>query len=232
MEVIFTYIPIRLKDITEIYLKYSIEKLNNQNIIPTLYSDHNYFYDSKLKYKWITLDIDEKYKREGFWPYAKLKTLSLIDRPFIHLDNDLVVHNFTLLKNIIIEDKLNLCYKHDVKEYQIPHFEQIFKMYSDNILSFKELNNTSIIATNEYKKINEAYKNVLNILENKYDSFLDRIYGIPPITLNQQYLNLYFNNINYLFNENPSFKNVNKNGVCHLAEKNMVSNFVLNKNLI
>ena len=62
MKVVFTYIPIRLKDITEIYLNYSIKNLNKQNIVPVIYSDKNYFENSKLKTEWIYFDVDSKYK--------------------------------------------------------------------------------------------------------------------------------------------------------------------------
>jgi hypothetical protein len=97
---------------------------------------------------------------------------------------------------------------------------------------FEELNNTSIVCCKDYLVMNKAYLDVLDIVDSHYTFFSKKYNGIPPITLNQQYLNLYFSNINYLFNENPSFENMNINGVCHLAEKNMVSNFVLNKSLI
>ena len=72
----------------------------------------------------------------------------------------------------------------------------------------------------------------MNILNLNYDFFIKRYNDIPPITLNQQYLNVYFDNINYLFNQNPSFNNLKINGVCHMAEKNMISSFIKNKTLI
>jgi len=56
--------------------------------------------------------------------------------------------------------------------------------------------------------------------------------GYQPITLNQQYLNLYFDDINYLYKHNPSFDELSMNGVCHIADKNKVSHFIRNKNLI
>ena len=107
-----------------------------------------------------------------------------------------------------------------------------YKRYSTEPLSFDELNNTSIIATNDYKKINETYKNVLDILDRNYDYFNIKYNNIPPITLNQQYLNLYFSDINYLFNHNPSFGDMEINGVCHMADKNMVSIFTKTTTLI
>jgi hypothetical protein len=230
MEVVFTYLPIRLKDITEIYLKYSISNLNIQNIIPIIYSDKDYFINTNLKYKWIEFDVDSKYKVDTLWSYPKLKVLSTIDKPFIHLDNDLIVNDFNKLLNLINPKSLNICYKHAVND--VNTFVYIFKKYSNKELNFECLNNTSIIGTENYALINQSYKEVLNVIDTHYDFFLSRYNTIPPITLNQQYPNLYFDNINYLFNENPSFENLNKNGVCHLSEKNMVRNFVINTQLI
>jgi hypothetical protein len=230
MEVVFTYLPVRLKDITEIYLKYSIGNLNAQNIIPTIYSDIDYFIRTDLKYKWIQFDIDSKYKVDTLWSYPKLKVLSIIDKPFIHLDNDLIVEDFSKLLNIINPKTLNICYKHLIND--VNTFIDIFKKYSNKQLNFECLNNTSIIGAEDYELVNKSYKEVLNVIDTHYDFFLSRYNTIPPITLNQQYPNLYFDNINYLFNENPSFENLNKNGVCHLSEKNMVRNFVINKQLI
>jgi hypothetical protein len=232
MRVVFTYLPIRLKEITEIYLKYSIENLNNQNIIPIIYSDKDYFKNTKLNYEWIKFEVDTKYKQPTLWPYPKLKVLASISFPFIHLDNDLVVNDFGKLKNIINTNKLNLGYKHPLTETQTNHFTEIYKKYSDIPLEFNELNNTCIIATNDYLKINNTYSDVLNIIDLNYDFFSKRYNEIPPITLNQQHLNVYFNNINYLYNENPSFEKLDNNGVCHMAEKNMINNFVKNKKLI
>lgn len=232
MQVVFTYLPIRLKQTTEIYLKYSIENLNNQYIVPLIYSDEDYFQLTGLKYKWIKFDVNEKYKQNALWSYPKLKVLSTIDFPFIHLDNDLIVKDFNKLKNIINENKLNLGYKHPLTETQIVNFTEIYKRYSDATLDFNQLNNTCIIATNDYIRINEAYLNVLNIIDFNYNFFIEKYNSVPPITLNQQYLNLYFDNINYLFNQNPSIENLNINGVCHMDEKNNVNMFIKNKTLI
>jgi len=230
MEVVFTYLPIRLKEVTEIYLKYSITNLNNNGIIPIIYSDIDYFIYTNLEYRWIKFDIDSKYKIDTLWSYPKLKVLSIIDKPFVHLDNDLIVKDFNKLLNIINPKALNICYKHSVND--VNTFVYIFKKYSNKELNFECLNNTSIIGTENYALINQSYNEVLNVIDTNYDFFLSRYNTIPPITLNQQYPNLYFDNVNYLFDENPSFENLNKNGVCHLSEKNMVGNFVINKQLI
>jgi hypothetical protein len=232
MNVVFTYLPIRLKEITEIYLKFTISNLNNQNIVPFIYSDVDYFKETNLKYNWVELDVNKKYKTNILWSYPKLKVLSEISFPFIHLDNDLIVKDINKLQNIIDGNKLNLCYKHSLTEEQIQSFNEIYKKYSTEPLSFNELNNTSIIATNDYKRINETYKYVLDILDRNYDYFKIKYNNIPPITLNQQYLNLYFSDINYLFNHNPSFGDMEINGVCHMADKNMVSFFTKTTTLI
>jgi len=232
MKVVFTYLPIRLKEITEIYLKYSIENLNNQNIIPLIYSDKDYLKHTNLKYEWILFEIDEKYKRNTLWSYAKLKVLSIINFSFIHLDNDLIVNDFNKLQNIIDGNKLNLGYKHPLTENQMIDFTEIYKKYSNIPLKFNELNNTCIIASDDFNNVNKAYSDVIKIIDSNYEFFTKRYNDIPPITLNQQYLNLYFNNINYLFNENPSFENLNINGICHMAEKNMITSFIKNKSLI
>lgn len=232
MRVIFTYLPIRLKEVTEIYLKYSIGNLNNQNIIPIIYSDKDYFKDTELKYEWVEFQIDETYKQPTLWSYPKLKVLASISFPFVHLDNDLVVNDFNKLLNIIDTNKLNLGYKHPLTETQTNHFIEIYKRYSDTQLKFNELNNTCIIATRDYFNINKTYSDVLNVIDLNYDFFTKRYNDIPPITLNQQYLNVYFNDINYLYSENPSFENLNVNGVCHMAEKNMIGSFIKNKKLI
>jgi len=232
MNVVFTYLPIRLKEITEIYLKFTISNLNNQNIVPFIYSDVDYFKETNLKYNWVELDVNKKYKTNVLWSYPKLKVLSEISFPFIHLDNDLIVKDINKLQNIIDGNKLNLCYKHSLTEEQIQSFNEIYKRYSTEPLSFNELNNTSIIATNDYKRINETYKYVLDILDRNYDYFNIKYNNIPPITLNQQYLNLYFSDINYLFNHNPSFGDMEINGVCHMADKNMVSFFTKTTTLI
>jgi hypothetical protein len=232
MRVVFTYLPIRLKEATEIYLKYSIENLNIQNITPIIYSDRDYFKDTGLIYEWFDFQMDEKYKQPTLWSYPKLKVLSIINEPFIHLDNDLVISDFSKLKNIINTNKLNLGYKHPLTETQTHHFTEIYKQYSDIPLRFDELNNTCIIATNDYHNINKTYSDVLKVIDLNYDFFTKRYNDIPPITLNQQYLNVYFNDINYLYGENPTFENLNINGVCHMAEKNKINNFVKNKTLI
>jgi len=230
MEVVFTYLPVRLKDITEIYLKYSIGNLNVQNIIPTIYSDIDYFTHTDLEYKWIEFNVDSKYKVDTLWSYPKLKVLSMINKPFIHLDNDLIVEDFSKLLNLINPKVLNICYKHLVND--VNTFVYIFKKYSNKELNFKWLNNTSIIGTENYKLLNQSYREVLGVIDTHYDFFLNRCNTVPPITLNQQYLNLYFDNINYIFDENPSYDDLSENGVCHMAEKNMINSFIKNKTLI
>lgn len=232
MRVVFTYLPIRLKEVTEIYLKYTIENLNTQNITPIIYSDKDYFKGTNLKYDWVEFDIDIKHKKPTLWSYPKLKVLSSIKFPFIHLDNDLIVNDFSKLRNIIDEGRLNLGYKHPLTELQTNYFSEIYKRYSDIPLDFNELNNTCIIATNNYTNVNKAYSDVLNILNLNYDFFTKRYNDIPPITLNQQYLNVYFNNINYLYDKNPTFDDLNINGICHMAEKNIIGSFIKNKSLI
>jgi hypothetical protein len=97
MKVVFTYLPIRLIEITEIYLKYSIANLNKQNIIPIIYSDKNYFKNTQLEYDWREFDVDKKFKINTLWSYPKLKVLSQINYPFIHLDNDFVVEDLSYL---------------------------------------------------------------------------------------------------------------------------------------
>lgn len=232
MNVIFTYLPIRLKEITETYLTYSISNLNKQEIKPTIFSDKDYFKNRGLEYDWVEFDVNERYKKNIIWSYPKLKVLSEISFPFIYLDNDLIVKDINKLQNIIDGDKLNLCYKHSLTQDHIQSFNEIYKRYSTEPLSFDELNNTSIIAINDHKRINEAYKNVLDILDRNYDYFNIKYNNIPPITLNQQYLNLYFSDINYLYNHNPSFGDMEMNGVCHMADKNMVSFFTKTTRLI
>ena len=76
------------------------ENLNLQNITPIIYSDRDYFKDTELIYEWFDFQIDEKYKQPTLWSYPKLKVLSTINEPFIHLDNDLVVDDFNKLLNI------------------------------------------------------------------------------------------------------------------------------------
>jgi hypothetical protein len=230
MEVVFTYLPVRLKDITEIYLKYSIGNLNTQNIIPTIYSDIDYFTHTDLKYKWIQFNVDSKYKVDTLWSYPKLKVLSIIDKPFIHLDNDLIVKDFSKLINLINPKALNICYKHLVNDENT--FVDIFKKYSNKELNFECLNNTSIIGTDNYKLINQSYIEILDVINTHYDFFLNRYNSVPPITLNQQYPNLYFDNINYIFNQNPSYDKLDINGICHMAEKRMEKEFVKDRMLL
>lgn len=230
MDVVFTYLPVRLKDITEIYLKYSIDNLNKQNIEPIIFSDSDYFIHTNLKYKWIQFDVDSKYKVDTLWSYPKLKVLSIIDRPFIHLDNDLIVEDFAKLDKLIKPNTLNICHKHFVND--VNSFVEIFKKYSNKQLNFECLNNTSIISSNQYKLVNKSYNEVLDVIDTHYDFFLKRYNSIPPITLNQQYPNLYFDNVNYLFNENPSYDDLSINGVCHMAEKQMKKEFITKRELL
>jgi hypothetical protein len=161
------------------------------------------------------------------WSYPKLKVLSIIDRPFVHLDNDLIVEDYGKLNNMINPKTLNLCYKHSVND--VNSFVEIFKKYSNEQLNFERLNNTSIIGSEEYQLVNKSYAEVLDVIDKHYDFFLKRYNSIPPITLNQQYPNLYFNNVNYIFNENPPYNDLNINGVCHMAEKQMEKLFIINK---
>jgi hypothetical protein len=230
MEVVFTYLPVRLKDITEIYLKYSIGNLNTQNIIPTIYSDIDYFAHTDLEYKWIEFDVDSKYKVDTLWSYPKLKVLSIIDKPFIHLDNDLIVEDFSKLLNLINPKVLNICHKHLVND--VNTFVYIFKKYSNKELNFEYLNNTSIIGTENFELLNQSYREVLDVIDTHYDFFLKRYNTVPPITLNQQYPNLYFDNINYIFDENPYYDDLSENGVCHMAEKQIKRKFINTKQLI
>jgi hypothetical protein len=232
MEVVFTYLPVRLKEITEIYLEYSIKNLNSQNIIPFIYSDNDYFKNRGLEYKWVPFNVGEKYKQNTLWSYPKLKVLSIINMPFIHLDNDFIVEDFKKLNDILKPSQLNVCYKRKIGESQIKTFNDIFSKYTNGDVIVNELNNTSIIATEKYDKINEAYLNVLDIIERNFDFFSKRYNDVPPITLNQQYVNLYFDNVNYLFSENPSYDNLKINGVCHMAEKTITSRFLLKKTMI
>ena len=230
MQVVFTYIPVRLKDQTEIYLNYSIGNLNNQNIIPIIYSDNDYFSHTNLKYEWVKFDVDSKYKVNALWSYPKLKVLSMIDSPFIHLDNDLIVEDFSKLINVINPKSLNISHKHLVND--VNTFVYIFKKYSNKELNFDYLNNTSIIATENYKLINQSYSEVLGVIDTHYDFFLTRYKTIPPITLNQQYPNLYFDDVHYIFNENPSYDDLATNGVCHMSEKQIKRKFITTNQLI
>ena len=232
MRVIFTYLPIRLKEVTEIYLKYSIKNLNKQNIIPIIYSDKDYFKGTELNYEWIEFQIDKKYEQPTLWSYPKLKVLSMIDKPFIHLDNDFIIEDFKKLNDILKSNQLNVCYKRKIDENQVKTFTEIFKKYLNDDTQINELNNTSIIATEQFTKINCAYLDVINVIDNNYDFFTKRYNDVPPITLNQQYVNTYFNEINYLFSENPSYNDLDVNGVCHMAEKTITSRFLQKKTMI
>lgn len=232
MKMVFTYLPIRLHNETKIYLNYSITNLNNQNIIPIIYADKDYFKDTSLEYDFRKIEIDSKYLVPNLWSYPKLKVLSEIDYPFIHLDNDLVIKNFLPTLDRIKKTGINLCYKHSVDESKNPIFKELFKKYSTIEIPFDELNNTCIISSFDYKTVNISYKNVLQIIDKNYDEFIIRKNGIPPITLNQQYVNLFFKEINYLFDDNPSYDDFDKNGIAHIAEKNLINKFILNKQLI
>jgi hypothetical protein len=232
MKVVFTYLPIRLTEITKIYLKYSIENLNKQNIIPIIYSDNDYFKNTQLKYDWRKFNIDEKFKINTLWSYPKLKVLSQIDYPFIHLDNDFVVKDLSYLISKIEPNKLNLSHKHKMDLDKSTIFIEIFKKYTDQPLLFNSLNNTCAISTLNYQKINQTFVDVCNLIENDISFFSTRINEIPPITLNQQYLNLYFDDINYLFDKNPDFENLEKYGVCHMIEKKNHNKFITKSNLL
>lgn len=111
-------------------------------------------------------------------------------------------------------------------------FIEIFKKYTDQPLSFNSLNNTCAISTFNYQKINQTFVDVCNLIENDISFFSTRINEIPPITLNQQYLNLYFDDINYLFDKNPDFENLEKYGVCHMIEKKNHNKFITKSNLL
>jgi len=232
MKVVFTYLPIRLKDITEIYLKYSIVNLNKQNIIPIIYSDKDYFKNTQLEYDWREFDIDEKFKINTLWSYPKLKVLSQIDYPLIHLDNDFVVRDLSYLISKIDSNKLNISHKHKIDFNKSSIFIEIFKKYTNQKISFNTLNNTCVLSTSNYKILNKAFLDVCNLIENDISFFSTRINEIPPITLNQQYLNLYFDDINYLFDKNLDFENLEKYGVCHMIEKKNHNKFITKSNLL
>lgn len=232
MQIVFTYLPIRLKDVTEIYLKFSIENLNKQDIVPIIYSDKDYFKGIGLEYNWVPFNIEQKYKKDTLWSYAKLTVLSMVNQPFLHLDNDLIIKDYSKLLKLIDNEKLNICYKRKIGDNQKNDFIDIFKKYTNELISFDELNNTCIIGGSDYVNINKSYSEVLKIIDNNYDFFCGRYNGIPPITLNQQYVNLYFNEINYLFDTNPSHDEIEKNGLCHIAEKSLPGWLIKNKNLL
>lgn len=232
MKVVFTYLPIRLADITEIYLKYSIENLNRQNIIPIIYSDKNYFKNIGLNYDWCEFDIDEKFKINTLWSYPKIKVLSQINYPFIHLDNDFIVKDLNYLISKIEFDRLNLSHRHKMDLDKSSVFIEIFKKYTKETLPFNTLNNTCVISTSNYKILNKAFLDVCNLIENDISFFSTKINNIPPITLNQQYLNLFFNDINYLFDKNPNFEYLEKYGVCHMIEKKNHNKFISKSKLL
>ncbi len=217
MRVVFTYVPIRLKSITELYLRYSISNLNKDGIVPILFSDKDYLVDLNLDYEWREIKIPERYKNGSFWQYAKILSLSKIDFPFCHLDNDLVVKDFSKIK--IHPNKLNLAYKHPVKIEDQEIMSEIFSFYTQQEISFNFLNNTCIISSSDWEKVNKANREVLQIFENNYDFFSKKYEGIPSTTLNQQFLNLYFSDINYLFEGNPEYHSIDKNGIAHIPDK-------------
>jgi hypothetical protein len=232
MKVVFTYLPIRLAEITEIYLKYSIENLNKQNITPIIYSDKDYFNNTRLKYDWREFDVDAKFKVNTLWSYPKLKVLSQIDYPFIHLDNDFVVKDLSYLISKIQSDKLNISHKHKMDFNKSSIFIEIFKKYTNKLLSFNTLNNTCVLSTSNYQTVNKSFLNVCNLIENDISFFSTRMNDIPPITLNQQYLNLFFDDINYLFDKNPNFEYLEKYGVCHMIEKKNHNKFISKSKLL
>ena len=69
MRIVFTYLPTRLKEITEIYLKYSIQSLNIQGEVPIIYSDIDYFKNLDLVYDWVELYIPDRYRKQTIWSY-------------------------------------------------------------------------------------------------------------------------------------------------------------------
>lgn len=218
MRIVFTYFPLRLRDITLLYLRYSIKKLNAMGIVPVLYGEDPLLGEGFI-YEHRSSEVPSKYRKDAFWQYAKIQTLSQISEPFCHLDNDLIVKDWNKIK---IEPKvLNLAYRHPVLPSVQPHMEKIFERYSDQKMNFSVLNNTCIIACEDYKKVNSSSLEILNIFEREFDFFSQRYENIPPTTLNQQYLNLHFSNINYLFGGNPEIEDLEENGVAHLADKNL-----------
>ena len=58
----------------------------------------------------------------------------MIDYPFIHLDNDLIINDITKLK--IKQTGLNLGYKHTLREEQEKTMLDIFKLYSSDKIKF------------------------------------------------------------------------------------------------
>lgn len=226
MKIIFTYLPIRLKDITETYLSYSISNLNKEGIKPTIFSNNDYLKNRGLEYELVKFDVDDKFKKNNLWSYPKIKVLSEISETFIHLDNDFIIEDLSYIKSKIDFNKLNLSHKHPLDYNKSKLFVEIFKKYSNTKVDFSELNNTSIVATSDYQKINNSFSDVCNFIENDIDYFINRINDIPPITLNQQYLNLFFSDINYLFDKNPEYDDIKKYGCCHMIQKNNVNKFI------
>lgn len=226
MKVIFTYLPIRLKDVTETYLTYSITNLNRDGIKPTIFSNKDYLKNRGLEYDLVYFDVDDKFKKNNLWSYPKIKVLSQVDEKFIHLDNDFIIEDLSLIESKIDFNKLNLSHKHPIDYDKSKLFVEIFKKYSNTFIDFNELNNTSIIATSDYQKVSKAFLDVCNLIESDIEYFSNKIDNIPPITLNQQYLNLFFQDINYLFDRNPDYDNIKNNGCCHMIEKNNVNKFI------
>ena len=73
MRVVFTYLPIILKEVTEMYLYYFIENLNLQNVTPIVYSDKDYFEDTELEYDWVKFEFHFKKSNPDF--FSKLDDL-------------------------------------------------------------------------------------------------------------------------------------------------------------
>jgi len=217
MRIVFTYVPIRLKSITELYLRYTFSNLNKSGIIPIIFSDRDYLSGLNLKYEWEKIEIPERYKKQSFWQYAKILSLSKINFPFCHFDNDLIVDDFHKIS--LSTENLNLAYKHPVKTEDQKVMSEIFSFYDSYQMNFDYLNNTCIIACDDWKKVNEANQKILEIFDSNYDLFSDRYKGIPPTTLNQQFLNIYFPEINYIFDGNPEYDCIEKNGVAHIPDK-------------
>lgn len=233
MKIIFTYVPIRLNDLTEMYIEFSVKNLNHLGIKPKIFSDKNYFKHKKLEYEWIEIKVEPHFLINNMWSYPKLKTLSLIDEPFIHFDNDLLINNLETLNRKLCPQELNLCYRHDINFSKKIYYEDIIKRYKDNkIINISYLNNTSIIGTQDYRSINKTYQNVLETIEDNLDFFKEKHNEIPPITLNQQYLNNFFDKINYIFESNPNYSDFELNGICHLDNKILVKELINHKSII
>lgn len=231
MKIVFTYYPIQNNNALT-YLMFSIANLNRVGIVPVFYSDKNYF-EGKLNVEWRMLEIEDEFKKDNLWSYPKLKVLSLIDFPFIHLDNDLIIKDYNKLLNKINPNKLNLGYKHYLNDNQLNPINYIWKKYYYGTDGLFELNNTCIIGSDDYIKVNNCYKNVLKIINNNIDFFYKKFENIPPITLNQQYVSLFFtNNINYICDTNPEFDKLDLNGFAHISDKKKYSIFNMNPQLI